>query len=208
VRFLPFTLQLGCPRVTHLPNTSSSICFLALRLQRPQDRAFQGLLSRSFTVPPEASTTLFAAHHTSLQQALPPWPVYFIPTPMRPPFASSWFRITALLFLLLTFFSSSLQQDAALSSAAYNFWGAYEQEVGEWVVSLFSQGISLYNSFGSVRYSSRAQAARCIDRLAKQAKSMDAIEVFRDTRVKLPVSHSTIAAVVLTHLLIRYLRGL
>lgn len=55
--------------------------------------------------------------------------------------------------------------------------------MGEWVVSLFSQGVSLYNSFGSVRYSSRAQAERCVGRLAKQAKGMDAIEVFRDTRV-------------------------
>jgi hypothetical protein len=97
----------------------------------------------------------------------------------------------------MAFFPSSVQ-DGALSSAAYNFWGAYEQEVGEWVVSLFSKGISLYNSFGSVRYSSRAQAARCIDRLAKQAKSMDAIEVFRDARVKLLILHSIVFAAQLT----------
>ncbi len=60
--------------------------------------------------------------------------------------------------------------------------------MGEWVVSLFSQGVSLYNSFGSVRYSSRAQAERCVGRLAKQAKGMDAIEVFRDTRVSPVIS--------------------
>ena len=59
----------------------------------------------------------------------------------------------------------------------------YEQEGGEWIASLFSQGISMYNSFGSVRYFNRPQAAKCIDRLSKQAKSMDAIEVFRDTQV-------------------------
>ena len=91
--------------------------------------------------------------------------------------------LLATTFLLLLSAPPALAQDGLLTSTSYNFWGGYEQDIGEWVVSLFSQGLSLYNSFGSVRYASRAQAARCIDRLSKQAKSMDAIEVFRDTRV-------------------------
>jgi len=94
-------------------------------------------------------------------------------------------RCAALVALsLLLSVRASSAREGIKTSAAYNFWGAYEQEVGEWVVSLFSQGIALYNSFGSVRYSSKAQAERCVDRLSKQAKSMDAIEVFRDMRVR------------------------
>jgi hypothetical protein len=96
--------------------------------------------------------------------------------------------VAATLSLLLYIPSSCAQDSDLLSSTSYNFWGVYEQEGGEWVVSLFSQGISLYNSFGSVRFLDRAQAAKCIDRLSKQAKSMDAIEVFRDNRVRSSIS--------------------
>lgn len=117
------------------------------------------------------------------------------------------FGIAALL-LLLTISSSEAQDSSALSSSqTYNFWGAYEQEVGEWVVSLFSRGISLYNSFGSVRFSSRAQAERCVGRLAKQAKSMDAIEVFRDTRVRSPILQPAVAAVAFSDLFLRCPQG-
>ena len=93
-------------------------------------------------------------------------------------------RTVVAAFVLLCCIPCARSQDGVASSASYNFWGAFEQEVGEWVVSLFSQGISMYNSFGGVRYTSRAQAARCIARLSKQAKSMDAIEVFRDTQAR------------------------
>jgi hypothetical protein len=92
--------------------------------------------------------------------------------------------VSIVALLLLLSISTAEAEDNLLSSTSYNFWGAYEQESGEWVLSLFSRGISLYNSFSSVRYDSRAQAARCTDRLSKQAKSMDAVEVFRDARVR------------------------